>query len=256
MQEAQKKLEESKRAGATEEQDKAIHELEQAKAALEEILRQLREEQIKRTLEMLEARFRKMLQLQREVLEGTVRLDKIPEGDRTHDQEIEASRLANREAEIGREADKALLLLRADGTSVAFPEAVAQMRQDIQQITERLAEAKVGKVTQSLEEDVIAALQEMLDALKKAQKDQQNKKPRPSKGGGQPPAQPLVETIAELKLIRSMQLWVNTRNKRLAKLIEGEQADKAEVIDMLGRLGEREKRIHETTRDIEVGKNK
>ena len=54
-------LEEAKRKDAAEEQQEAIRELEQAKAELEKILRQLREEELERMLVMLEARFRKML---------------------------------------------------------------------------------------------------------------------------------------------------------------------------------------------------
>ena len=46
------------------------------------------------------------------------------------------------------------MLLRDDGTAVAFPEAAEQMRDDMQQVVERLAQAKVGKITQSIEEDI------------------------------------------------------------------------------------------------------
>ena len=121
--------------------------------------------------------------MQREVYEGTVRLDKVPQQDRSHNHEIEAGRLSSKEGEIVVEADKAMLLLHDDGTAVAFPEAIRQMRQDMQQIVERLAEAKVGKVTQGVEKDVIAALEEMLDALKKAQKDLEDRKQRPPRPG-------------------------------------------------------------------------
>ena len=180
MNEAEAKLKEAQRQGAAEKQEEAIRELQLAKAELEEILRQLREEEIERTLAMLEARFRKMLQMQEEVYEGTVRLDKVPPAERTHSHEIEASRLSGRQSQIVVEVDKALLLLRDDGSAVAFPEAVEQMRDDMQQVVERLAQAKVGKITQGIEEDIIAALKEMIEALKKAQKDQENKKRRPA----------------------------------------------------------------------------
>ena len=135
-------------------------------------------------------------------IEGTVRLDKVPEKDRSHNHEIEAGRLSGKEAEIVVEADKATLLLHDDGTAVAFPEALRQMRQDMQQIVGRLAEAKVGKITQGVEKDVIAALEEMLDALKKAQKDLEDRKQRPQ-GAGEPQSPALVDTLAELKMIRA-----------------------------------------------------
>ena len=158
--------------------------MQQAKADLEEILRQLREEEIERMLAMLEARFRKMLQMQEEVYEGTVRLDKVPAAERTHNHEIEASRLSGKESQIVVEVDKALLLLREDGTAVAFRRPPSRCATTCSRSSTRLAQAKVGKITQSIEEDIIAALKEMIEALKKAQKDQENKKKPP----GQPPA--------------------------------------------------------------------
>ena len=176
MKEADAKLKEAQRQGAVEKQEEAIRQLQSAKAELEEILRQLREEEIERVLAMLEARFRKMLQMQEEVYEGTVRLDKVPQPERTHNHEIEASRLSGKETQIVVEIDKALLLLRDDGSAMAFLEASEQMRDDMQQVVERLAQVKLGQVTQNIEEDILAALKEMIEALKKAQKTKPPKK--------------------------------------------------------------------------------
>ena len=255
MRQAEKRLEEAKRREAAEEQEEALRELEQAKADLEKILRQLREEEMERVLAVLEARFLKMLKLQRDVLEGTVRLDKVPQERRDHNQEIEAGRLSNKEVEIVVEADKALLLLREEGTAVAFPEALSQARQDMQQVVERLAEAKVGKVTQGLEEDIITALQEMIESLKRAQKKLQERKQRPPIA----PAEgkdALVDVLSELKMIRALQVRVNMRTERYSKLLQGEQAESAELVDALTRLAERQQRIYEITRDLETGKNR
>ncbi|MCC6125129.1 MAG: hypothetical protein IT426_09225 [Pirellulales bacterium] len=252
MQEAEQKLQEAQKQGAAEKQEQAIRELEQAKAELEEILRQLRQEEIARTLAMLEARFKKMLAMQVEVYEGTVRLDRVPEAERTHDQEIESSRLSGRELQIVVEADKAIVLLREDGTAVAFPEAVEQMRGDMRQVVDRLSQAKVGQITQSIEQDIIAALKETIEALKKAQKDQenQNKKPPPPQEG-QPQDPPLVDVLAELKMIRALQMRVNGRTERYSKLIEGEQAQQPDLLDALQKLAERQERIHRVTRDLQ-----
>jgi hypothetical protein len=256
MKEAQKKLEQARREDATEKQEEAIRELEQAKADLEEILRQLREEEIERLLAILEARFRKMLQMQEEVYEGTLRLDKIPAADRTHNQEIEASRLSGKESQIIVEVDKAAMLLHEDGSAVAFPEAVEQMRDDMQQVVSRLAQANVGKITQGIEEDIIAALKDMIAALKKAQKDQENKKKKPTESqSGQPQDPPLIDMLAELRMIRALQMRVNTRTARYSKMVEGEQAENVELVEALRRLAEREERIHRVTRDLELGRN-
>jgi hypothetical protein len=256
MKEAEAKLGEAKRQGASEKQEEAIRELQLAKARLEEILRQLRQEEIERTLAMLEARFRKMLDMQQEVYEGTVRLDKVPVPERTHNHEIEASRLSGKESQIVVEVDKALLLLREDGSAVAMLEAAGQMRDDMQQIVERLAQTKVGRVTQNVEEDVIAALKEMIDALKKAQKDAENKKKQAGQPPpGQPQDPPLVDGLSELKMIRALQMRVNTRTGRYAKMIEGEQAESAELVEALKRLAERQQRIYRVTHDLQIGKN-
>src|SRR4029078_9505687 len=96
-----------------------------------------------------------LLESQAAVDDGTVRLDKVPEAQRTHDHEIESARLSRQESQIVDEVRKALLLLHEDGSSVAFPEAIEQMRDDMRQVTERLAVLKVEKVTQGLEKDII-----------------------------------------------------------------------------------------------------
>jgi hypothetical protein len=256
MKEAEAKLKEAQRKGAADKQEEAILELQLAKAKLEEILRQLREEEIGRMLAMLESRFRKMLQMQEEVYEGTVRLDRTPQAERTHNYEIEASRLSGKETAIVVELDKALLVLHDDGSSVAFLEAAQQMREDMLQVVGRLAQAKLGKMTQNIEEDILAALKEMIESLKKAQKDQgDKKKPKSQSGGGQSQEQPLVDALAELKMIRALQMRVNTRTARYAKMIDGEQAENAELVEAVRRLAERQLRIHRVTRDLQMGKN-
>ena len=173
MREARKKLDEANRHGASDEQEKAIASLKEAKANLEELLRQLREEEIERVLASLESRFRKMLEMQLAVNEGTVRLDAIPEDERDHDLEIESGKLSRKESLITAEADKTLSLLREEGSSVAFPETVMQMREDMDQVTGRLARANVSQITQGIEQDIVKSLEEMIAALQKAQKEQQ-----------------------------------------------------------------------------------
>jgi hypothetical protein len=253
MDEAKKKLEKAQHEGAAKDQEEAVKELEQAKAELEQILRQLREEEVQRVLAMLEARFRKMLEMQRDVYDGTVRLDKIPQAERTHNHEIESSRLSGKEMQIVVEIDKTLLILREDGTTAAFAEAADQMRTDMQQVVDRLSQAKVSQVTQGIELDIIATLEEMIDALKKAQKDLEKNQNKPRPPSGQEDS-PLVDKLAELKMIRALQMRINTRTERYSKLVEGEQAENAELVDALKRLAERQQRVYRVTHDLSSGK--
>jgi len=253
MQQALERLEKAQREGAVEQQQQALEALEKARQQLEEILRQLREEQREQMLAMLEARFRKMLKVQTEIYEGTKRLHEVPLAQRDHNEEIEAGRLSRHERELVREADQALRLLAADGTSLAFPEAVEQMRDDMQLVAERLLRVEVGEITQGVEEDIIAALEEMVAALEKAQKDleAQKGKPRP----GQPTDPALVDQLAELKMIRALQMRVNRRTDRYCKMLDGQRANQPELLEALDRLAERERRIFQATRDLHLEKN-
>jgi hypothetical protein len=228
-----------------------------AKAELERVLRQLREEELERTLTQLAVRFRKMLQLQNEVLEGTVRLDEVPQAKRDHDDEIEVARLSRQESEIVNEADKALLLLREEGSSVAFPETVEQMRDDMRQVVERLTAFKVGAITQGLEEDIIAALEETIDSLEKARKELEKKRTPPGQQppAGQPVEPPLVDSLSELKMIRALQMRINKRTQRYGEMINGEQAETSELLEALEQLAERQRRVHQATADLEQSRN-
>ena len=257
MDEARKKLDDAEREGAADRQREALKKLEEAKAELERVLRQLREEELERTLTQLAARFRKMLEWQNAVYEGTVRLDRVPQAQRDHDDEIEAARLSRQQSQIVHEADKALLLLREDGSSVAFPEAVEQMRDDMQQVVERLTAVKVDAITQGLEQDIIAALEETIAALEKAIKDLEKNRTPPGQlpMAGQPTEPQLVDKLAELKMIRSLQMRIYQRTQRYGQMIEGEQAEAAELIEALRELAERQQRVHKATADLEKGRN-
>lgn len=253
MEEARKKLEEAERKGALEEQDEAIRELEQARAELEEILRQLREEELARLLAQLEQRFAEMLRLQEAVYRDTGVLHAVPPASRGKAEEIEAGRLSRDEAVILVAADRALDVLREEGSAVAFPATCGQMREDIAQIVQLLAQSHVDELTLGIEEDVIAALKDMIEALKKAQKDLKDKKnPPPSQGGEAEP--PLIDKIAELKMIRSLQLRVNRRTKLIAETAAKTQDP--ELLKTLQELAEREEEVRRITRDIVTGKNK
>lgn len=257
MQEAQKKLEESERQGAALDQQEALKQLEQAKAELERVLRQLREEEMERTLALLAARFRKMLDAQTLVWEATVRVDNIPTADRDHDEEIETARLSREETLIAREAERALVLLREEGSSMAFPETVSLMHEDMLEVAGRLNKGQVAERTQGLERDIIESLEEMIAALDKAIKDLEKKKTPP---GQQPPAgqqgdRPLVDKIAELKMIRALQMRINRRTLRYDQLMQEEPAEAPKLRDDLLELSERQQRVYQATHDLAQGVN-
>ena len=82
---------------------------------------------------------------------------------------VKSGKLSADERKIAVEAQKALTLLQEEGSSIAFPATVEQMHEDMEQVAERLADAKVDDITIGVEEDIIAALEEMIAALQQAQ---------------------------------------------------------------------------------------
>ncbi len=262
MREAQERLERAEREGAVEEQERARQELEAAKAELERILRQLREEELERVLALLESRFRRMLESQVRIYEETVRLDNVPAERREPRVPVAAGRLATEERKLVVEAERALQLLLEEGSSLAFPETVSQMRDDMQQVAQRLEAAQVGALTQAIEQDIIAALEEMIDALQTAQQDLEDQATDPMDlPPMDPQAQPLVDALAELRMVRALQMRVNTRTQRYARLLADledpvGQATDPELVTALEQLSERQERIHRITRGLALGKNR
>lgn len=262
MRQAQQNLEEAKRSESIEKQTEALQKLQEAIAELEKVLRQLREEEMERVLALLEGRFRRMLEAQLKVYDGTVRIDKIEPEQRGRAMDIRANKLAFDQRKIAGDADRCLTLLLEEGSSVAFPHVVEQMRDDMEEVAARLDVTKVDVITQGLQEEIISTLEELIAALQKAQQDLQDSADQPppgeAGGGGDPP---LVDVLAELKMIRSLQIRVNSRTGRYARLLDDVddpvgQALTEDLREAIGKLAEREASIQRITRDIVLGKNR
>jgi hypothetical protein len=259
MKQAEKELDQSKREEATEQQRQAEEKLRAAIDRLERILRQLREEEMQRELAKLEARLRKMAAMQPDVLEKTKTLSATPKIQRDRTTDLKAGDLAFDEKKITQEADRAMLLLREEGSSVAFPEVVAGIRSDTAAVADRLAQTQIDVVTQGIQSDILVALEEMIAALQKAQRDlekqrqeQQQGKPGQS-GQGE---QPLVEALAELKLLRTMQTRIKSTTDRYSGLLESGESEGDEVLPLLHNLAQRQNRLYQITRDLVQKRNK
>jgi len=255
MREAQERLENTDPGAAREAQERAIEELETARAELEEILRQLREEEVTRLLVQLETRLRGMLKAERSVLADAERLAAAA-APSERERQLEAARLGREQAAITAEAGKALVLLRDDGSAVAIPQALEQVHEDSGQAAGRLARGDTGRDTVGLLGEIVTGLEEMLTAVERARADQQDAAAKPP--GGRPGAageQPLVDKLAELKMLRSLQTRVNGRTQRLARLLDAsdEAVDPAALRAALTRLAGRQREIERAARDIVEG---
>ena len=171
---------------------------------------------------------------------------------------IEAVRIGRQQDEVTAEAARALALVRDDGSAVAVPEALGQVHDDCVQAAALLARGDVGTAARGLVTDIVSALEELLAALEKSRRDEEARQQADGAGGrsAEPGEQPLVDKLAELKMLRSLQLRINDRTRRFARLLdEGvERATEPELIEALGRLAERQRAIERAARDIVTGR--
>jgi hypothetical protein len=263
QQNAKKNIDKDKNEDASKNQDDAIKKLEEVRKQWEALLRQLREEEMRRLLEALQNRCKRMLALQIEIYEKTCAVEKAiaenPDKKASRAEEQRSLQLSDREQEIVRDATLAMRLLETEGSAVAFPEAFAQVKEDAAQVVRRLGKADVGIVTQGTEQDIIATLKEMVEALDKAIQDMQNRQQNREQQDRQQPNQnnrALIDRIAELKMVRSMQIRVNNRTVTYGRQYPGEQANDPDIQRELAELAQRQQKIFGITNNIAREKNK
>jgi thiamine pyrophosphate-dependent acetolactate synthase large subunit-like protein len=135
---------------------------------------------------------------------------------------------------------------------------VAQIRGDMETVAQRLAASKIDAVTIGIQEDILVALEEMIAALQKAQRDlekqkqeQQQQQQQQQQQSGE---QPLVEQLAELRLIRTMETRIMSTTERYAKIL-AEAGDTSDVLPLVKDLAERQTNLYRITRDIVQKRN-
>jgi hypothetical protein len=206
--------------------DRANSRLKAVLKQWEKILRQLREEEIERVLASLQSQCERMLALQVAVGDETVALNNAVhehvDGLLTRSEQQKAIGLSDREKELVELAERALHMVQEEGTAMAMSEAFVQIRDDMTQVEQRLRQADVGDLTITIENDIIGSLREMIDALKFSRR--QNSMTPPDVNNPGPDRDPrLADRLAQLKMIRSMQVRVNTRTNSYYREIREEQ---------------------------------
>ena len=240
MREASKKLSAEDDAAA-EEQRRAQRELEAAQREAEERLRQIREEQQQRRLASLAERFRRMHEAQVALVEETqerVTAQADPSGGAARARRLAAAQLAQREAEVGQAAEQALRLVRADGSSLVFDDALSAALDDILAAEERLRRVQLDGTTVAIEQSVVAALAEMIAAVDESLDELEQRRRQQGPGGPPPPGGDpgLVSKIAELRMIRARQARLLRQTKVWRDAAAQGEATVAEVRERLSAL--------------------
>ena len=140
-----------------------------------------------------------------------------------------------------------------EGTAVVFAGILSLVRKDMESVQGQLNKTLVGDDTQLVEEQIIAQLKQMLEALKKAKQDLENPPPPPPPGMPPPPSDPkknLVQIIEQLKLLRLQQLQVNERTIAFSKRAPGEQASDPFIQEQLKQLGDQQKFLQDMVQKV------
>ena len=218
MEQAAKNLQDADPQKAERQQREAEAQLQKALDEIEERLNQLREETKEEKLARLESRFKEMLQRQvvasvmtTEIEDKKINLKQLRRRD-----QLMMLQLATEEDEISELAQQAYELLLEDGTSIAFPEIVQDLRLDLASCSELLQKEETGLLTQLVQKEIESTLRELLESLQEEKKD--NKSQGGGGGGGGGGEQPLLKKSAELKLIRSKQRRLNRRTQGIDRL--------------------------------------
>lgn len=255
-------LDQNKRPQASDDIQKALDNLQAARDELEKRLKQLREQELERILANLEQRVNKMLQAQIAVKSATESINAVvqkhPEKKPQPADFQNALRQEDAEAAIIEDADKAIQLLQSEGSAVAFPAVFEEVRKDMSRVKERLHDANVGEDTIGIEQDIIDSLTHMRDALKKAQQELGKSPPKPpgDPAPDEPQLKKLLDEIAELKMIRQLQVQVNARTKRYGeKTPMAEQSDDPQIKKEMKDLGERQEKIETMVNNMVTKKN-
>ena len=145
--------------------------------------------------------------------------------------------------------------MREDGTSVSILVAVEDIETDLGSIAERLQMTKTGSLTQTMQTDVIEALKELIEATQKEMQEMKSEERQQQQQQSQQKKPPLVELMAEIRMLRSLQLRVNNRTRRIHSLLQEDDSETAALQEQLAELARRQDRLRESAIEL-AGKMK
>jgi hypothetical protein len=251
MEEALEKLKEQDRKQALENEDKALEELHEAAARLEEMLKQLREEEKEMLLASLEARFQRMLAAETQIHEGTVSLAATPQKDWLDQYYGRCRVLAQQQTELTVECAQTVNLLREDGTSVSILLAVEDIEADMDSVSGWLQESRVGELTQSVQADIIQSLKQLIETTQKEMQEMKDQQQQQQQQQQSEKKEGLVELMAEIRMLRNLQLQVNRRTKQVNGLLQTAPADDvASIRKQVHDLSVRQRRLTESAKEL------
>lgn len=233
------------------EQDDALEELERAMAELDEARRQYQNLLQEQVLVQMENEIQNLLEQQKKIRDRTNDLEadrqKAPQEPPSREHQIRVRQVAKNQSGLGDRIPPLREKLKEEG-SLVFDWTLGTVQDDVKTVTEIMEKHfRTDEYTQGIQEDIERKLKELLEALKR-----ERARRRGQGGGGGGGGHKLVPDIAELKLLRQMQM--NCRRKTEAfsqQNLSGEVPELDPVHKMiLERLAAEQGNIAEMTREF------
>lgn len=233
--------------------------LREALDAAKATKQQVEKQETERKRRELVAAYRKVLEKQASVKEGTIAAR--PKGaDAKLDRRglIESRRLAITEGEIGHDVDA----MKETHPELAKSEVMAETHALIGRWTSdastRLGGGDLGDRTTELQQFVMDAIGAVIESLEPEadedpfQENNGNSQDQQQQGGDQEQQQedPLVPSLAELKVLRGLQAQLLERTKRLDTAKEGATGDRAAIDSELQALAQTQTRLMEAAQRL------
>ena len=253
MQQALEALQKQQREQALKEEDAALQELQKAAEKLEEQLKQLREEEKEMMLASLEARFQRLLLVETQIHEGTTALAAVPQKEWLELSYGRCRELAQQQTELARECAQTVLLIREDGTSSAILLAVEDIESDMNSVADWMQQSNVSELTVSVQRDILESLKQLIETMQREMQQMQDQQQQDQQQQNQQQQQsPLVDLIAEIRVLKNLQLQVNRRTKQVDGLLDGaEGAERVALQKQVSELAVRQQKLFESAKDLE-----
>lgn len=252
MQQASGKLSKGQAQSAARNQEKAHDELQKAREKIDKELSELRKEQEGALLAKLIGMFQSMLENQERLTARTSGLDKKKQNeDWSRTESLACAEVSRGEKDIRETASEALTIMEENSSPVVFPGVVRGVIEDLNTLVSRLQEEKTGGLTPDIQRHVERTLRDLIEALEMTQENPPMSDSSPQEGQqgrGQKP--PLINLVAELKLLRNMQKNVNANTRELADAVQAEKRPGPEPRRRLETLTERQKTIAQMAQEF------
>lgn len=249
MDNAADKLSEGNCGDANADQNEAIDKLQRARQELSDAIAREQEMLQAEQLASIEQMLQQILEGQEDASAATKETHAgIAESGLTRGERLRLRELSDTEGALGEDVDEVRGMLAEEGSTTVFPGVLAEVREELNRVQSRLADYEAGSETQRRQANIEADLRALLSAVR----DELSRRRRQGGSGGQCPGGegPLIPPLAELRMLRLLQLRIGARTEALSEAAESGEMSNDAIAKEHTELAERQRRVREMARQI------